>query len=215
MANRIDEATFVKRVREQGLVDEAAARHAIVATLEALGAYVPEPERDVLGLALPQKLAHALAARRFRGPGSAAALEKALMKSQHENLGYAREQLEIVCGALGEALPDEVATRVEHALEPSIAALFKPVSRDDVGEPPPYELAHSPKHHTLATGRPGSEHPIATSAPKDAQTESVTAENPHEDTKLSSTHGETQEREEESLATAHPRTDREIAESHD
>ena len=214
MATRIDEATFVKLVREQGLVDELRARHALVATLEARGAYVPEPERDVLGLALPPKFAHALAARRFRGLGNAAALEKALMKSQHEKLGFAHEQVEIVCGALGELLPEEVAIRVEKALEPSIAALFQPVPRD-VGEPPPYELAYSPEHHTLATGRPGSGHPIATSAPKSAQTESIAAENPHGDTKLSTAHGETQEREEESLATSHPRTDREISESHD
>jgi uncharacterized protein (DUF2267 family) len=214
MATRIDEATFVKLVREQGLVDEPRARHAIVATLDALGAHVPEPERDLLGLALPQKFAHALAARRFRGPGNVAALEKAVMKSEHEKLGFAREEIEIVCGALGELLPEELATRVERTLEPSIAALFQPVSRE-VGEPPPYELAYSPKHHTLATGRPGSEHPVSSSGPKGAQTESVAAANPHEDTKLSSAHGETQEREEESLATAHPRSDREIAESHD
>jgi hypothetical protein len=214
MTARIDEATFVKLVAEQGLVDEPRARHAIVATLEALGAYVPEPERDAVGLALPQKLAHAFAARRFRGLGDVTALEKAVMKSEHENLGFAREQIEIVCGLLGELMPEELLIRVSRAVSPSIAALMHQEPRE-VGEPPPYHEAHTPRHHSLATGRPGSDHPIAESAPHGAQAESVASENPHEETKLSSTHGETQEREEESLSTARPRTERAISQSRD
>ncbi len=214
MTARIDEATFVKRVAEQGLVDEARARHAILATLEVLGAYVPEPERDAVGLALPQKMAHAFGARRFRGTGDAAALEKALMKSEHENRGFAREEMEIVCGILGELLSEELAIRVERAVSPSIAALMKAAGRE-LGEPPPHAVPHTPRHHSLATGRPGSDHPLATSAPQEAQSEAAGARNPHADTKLSSARGETQEREEESLANARPRTEREIAESHD
>jgi hypothetical protein len=58
---------------------------------------------------------------------------------------------------------------------------------------------------TLATGRPGSQHPVSEAHPETAQERSVVnAENPHAETKLSSSRGTTQERRAETLATGAP-----------
>jgi hypothetical protein len=66
---------------------------------------------------------------------------------------------------------------------------------------------------TLAEGRPGSRHPLSEARSDRSQSESVVAtENPHADTKLSSAHGLTQEREGESLATGHSGSDRPLDE---
>lgn len=55
--------------------------------------------------------------------------------------------------------------------------------------------------NTLASGKPGSKHPLSGAKPDRAQSNSVArSRNPHEETKLSSTKGTTQEREKEDLA---------------
>lgn len=59
----------------------------------------------------------------------------------------------------------------------------------------------------LSEARPGSRHPVSEAAPKDAQQHSVAEDNPHGDTKLSSTDGLTQEREHETLAEGEPKVE--------
>ena len=210
----LDEEMLVQLVRDRGLADDHHARRAIVLTLEALGAHVPSPEREALARAMPLGLARAVSVERQRGPAQAERLYRAVARAEQATRGAAREHVQIVLGALGELLPEEIERRVERAVEPSIADLMRGAGHLSI-EPPPYGIARSSRHHTLATGRPGSEHPVSESPPPGPQLESVAAENPHGESKLSSATGETQEREEESLATAHARTDRTIAESHD
>ncbi len=204
-----DQGRFTRLVRERGLGDDSHARRAILATLQAFGARIPAPEREALARALPLELAGAVSAERYRGEGCADDLYAAVARTERTQEGFGREHVQIVMGALGEELSAELDRRVERALSPSLAELLRGSPRPD-SEPPPYAQAH---HHSLATGKPGSVHPISDSPPRGAQTESIGAKNPHGDTKLSSSDGETQEREHESLATAEPRTDREIAES--
>jgi uncharacterized protein (DUF2267 family) len=210
----LDESLFTRLVRDRGLGDERRAHRAIMATLEALGARVPAPEREALARALPLKLARAVSAERFRGTGSAADLYAAVVRSERVHGGFAHEHVQIVLVALGELLPEELVTRLERAVAPSIAELLAGAPRA-ASEPAPHRTSSSARHHTLATGKPGSRHPVSESPPPPPQSESVAAQNPHADTKLSSAHGETQERERESLSTSHPRTARTIAESRD
>lgn len=207
-----EEARLTKLVRERGLADDRSAHRAIMATLQALGSRVPAPEREALARALPLKLARAVSAERFRGAGTARDLYAAVERAERVKPGYAHEHVQIVLRALGELLPDELDDRVEEAIAPSIAELLRGFAQTD-GEPPPYAEVHSARHHTLATGKPGSAHPLSESPPPGPQSESVAAENPHADTKLSTAHGETQEREHESLADERPNTSRTIAES--
>ncbi|MBX3231426.1 MAG: hypothetical protein KIT84_10810 [Labilithrix sp.] len=70
--------------------------------------------------------------------------------------------------------------------------------------------------HTLATGRPGSRHPISEARHAGAHAESVVrSDNPHGDMKLSSARGTTQEREHEDLAEGKPGADRNLADATD
>lgn len=108
------------------------------------------------------------------------------------DIGAARELTQIVCGAM---------TIDASRLPPDVAALFE---RRDIGsgEPPPHKALHG---HTLATGKPGSAHPLSEAKAERAQSHSVVREdNPHGDTKLSSASGLSQEDAAESLATARP-----------
>jgi hypothetical protein len=58
---------------------------------------------------------------------------------------------------------------------------------------------------TLATGRPGSRHPVSEAHEDRAHTESIArSDDPHGDTKLSSSRGLTQERLRETLAEGRP-----------
>jgi len=208
----VDESAFIARIKDLGLADEAHAAHAARATLASLGECLPSPERTALLAALPPKLANYVAA--YRGPAEAEQLFERVRVHEGTTAGFAREHAEIVCRVLGEMLSDEAALRLHRALAPSVAALFNPPPPP--GEPPPYAVPHGERHHTLATGVPGSRHPISDAPPPGAQSDSVAgAENPHDDRKLSSSPGLTQEQTEESLSTEVPRTDRTIAESHD
>lgn len=214
MSMTLDEEMLVRLVRDRGLVDEPHARRAIVTTLEAFGAHVPSPEREALARAMPVGFARAVSVERPRAPSSAERIYRAVARAEPATRGAAREHVQIVLGALGELLPEEVERRVERAVVPAIADLLRGVIRPSI-DPPPYATPRSSHHHTLATGKPGSAHPISESPPPGPQSESVASDDPHEGTKLSTARGETQEREDESLATAHPRTDRTIAEAKD
>jgi hypothetical protein len=125
--------------------------------------------------------------------------------------GFAREHTQAVCASFGELLSAEITQVLESDLPPPIAELLRP--REE-GEPPPHRIARAAAHHTLATGRSGSAHPLSESAPPGAQAHSVAREkNPHGETKISSASGLTQERLDESLATSSPSTRRTISET--
>lgn len=117
------------------------------------------------------------------------------------HLGRAVESTALVCQALAEALSPGTLHRLHEALPEPVSALFTPRAR-----PERREYIHlDPARRTLAEGRPGSRHPLSEARPPGAHLHSVVGEdNPHGDTKLSSSTGLTQEREEETLATGHP-----------
>jgi hypothetical protein len=102
--------------------------------------------------------------------------------------------------AIADALDAEARARVRRALALAIGALLSP--RED-GVPPPHpEPPRAPAPGTLATGRPGSRHPLSEARADRAHAHSVVREeNPHGATKLSSAPGLTQEREGETLAS--------------
>lgn len=127
----------------------------------------------------------------------------------HERLGMAVEHARIVCSVLGSRLEPDLRVRLMRDLPPAVAALFgldaqtqatpEFVARTSISQRPP------PPSHTLATGRPGSLHPVSESRADRTQSHSVAAEpNPHGDTKLSGAVGLTQEQLGETLATGKP-----------
>jgi uncharacterized protein (DUF2267 family) len=123
-------------------------------------------------------------------------------------LPAAVEGTQVALAALAETLPQELVVRVRKQLHPELARALAP----RIDEPPP----ESPERHfqlegprtpqgTLATGRPGSEHPVAEARLETAHAHSVArSDAPHADSKLSTARGLTQERERESLAAGRP-----------
>lgn len=130
-----------------------------------------------------------------------AELHARVASREQVRLGVAVERTGVVCQAVAEALSPGALYQLRQALPEPMAALFTLREPEE-----PLEHVHlEPSHHTLAEGRPGSRHPVSEARPDRAHVHSVArADNPHEDTKLSSARGFTQEREQETLAAAHP-----------
>jgi uncharacterized protein (DUF2267 family) len=195
--------------------EEAAA--VLQATLVAMGQRLAPDVRDTIAAALPDEIGAVL--RRSESELESESESESeffdrVRRREGVSLGFAREHAQGVCRALGEILPGEALRALEEALPASFAELFHPPPPP--APPPGYRVAKSERHHTLATGRPGSRHPLSESRPPTAQSHSVVREaNPHADTKLSSASGLTQERLEESLATAHPSKGRRISNASD
>ena len=192
-----------------GLDDQDAA--AVTATvLGALGGTLARAEAEALALVLPVELAAPLVrgerARAASGGPAGGGLATRVAAAAQVPLGRAVEHVASVCRALAERLPPAALERLRAALPADTAALFEPPVAAEL-EPKPHVA-----RHTIAEGRPGSRHPLSEARPRGAQPDSLAAsDNPHGETKLSSSRGLTQEREHESLADGRPGPRRSIA----
>jgi uncharacterized protein (DUF2267 family) len=208
------QALLEQIIRHGGAANVKAAAAALKATLATLGDRLPDHERALLAGALPQRVAKVLHAHRYGGPFDILELYDRVARREGVPLGAAREHVQVVCRVLGEVLPEYVVRALQAAMPSAFAELF-------IVPPAPGPLSHHahvqpPALRTLASGKPGSLHPLSESRPPGAHSHSVAQErNPHQDTKLSSTSGMTQERADESLASAEPDTSRTIADAHD
>jgi hypothetical protein len=112
---------------------------------------------------------------------------------------------------LADALSEDVLTRLRRHMPGDMGQLFTPprAMTSTAAEP---HGKHAPgPGSTLADGRPGSRHPLSEANP--AHRDSVArSENPHADTKLSSSAGMTQERVSDTLATGKPGSHRPLSE---
>lgn len=213
--NQITERVLLDRITQiGGFANRDEADAALKATLYVLGERLPTDERKKVADALPLHASRLLQARKYRGPFDTAEFFDRVRRHEGVNLGFAHEHAQVVCQALGEILADDTHRVLADVLPDSLAELFEPPNRSSFAPEPQH--AHAGTHHTLATGKPGSSHPLSEAAPPGAQRHSVVREaNPHGETKLSSSAGFTQERLDESFATNEPDTRRTIAERHD
>jgi uncharacterized protein (DUF2267 family) len=208
------QALLEQIIRHGGAANVGAAAAALKATLATLGDRLPDNERNLLAGALPQRVAKVLHAHRYGGPFDIVELYDRVARREGVPLGAAREHVQVVCRVLGEVLPEHVVSAVQAVIPSAFAELF---TSPPAGHPPPHHARiQAPALSTLASGKPGSLHPLSESRPPGAQSHSVVHEgNPHQDTKLSSASGLTQERADDSLASSQPDTSRTIAEAHD
>ena len=209
----IDERALLGRIAEFGGLNATDAAVAIRATLVTLGERIEYEKRQVITRELPADLGSLFRARKYRGTFGIEEFFNRVRRREKVGLGFAREHAEIVCRALAELLSKDARSTLEHVLPESFDILFRVPT--EVGSPAEYRVPRSAKHHTLATGAPGARHPLSESKPRDASSHSVGEENPHGDTKLSSAEGMTQERLDDSLATAEPNTRRTIGSASD
>ncbi|NMO20103.1 DUF2267 domain-containing protein [Pyxidicoccus fallax] len=195
---------FLSRVTERaGLSDTAEAARTARAVLGVVGERLGRWERRALAEDLPAPLTGMLEDGTSGQDFDLAELHARVACREHVRPGFAMEHTGIVCQVLAEALSEGTLHRLHERLPGPIAALFTPREHRER-----FEYIHlDPGRGTLAEGRPGSRHPLSEAHPVRAHTHSVArSDNPHEDTKLSSASGFTQEREHETLATGHPRT---------
>lgn len=201
-SDTLDERALVERVAARlGGGTASDARRAILATLATLGECLAERERALLTGALGASFAPAVQRSVHREAFDAAELFDRVARREDVPPGFAREHAEVVLVELGRALPEPVRAHLGREVPPSIGALFSPPQH---GEAPAHDHRTPPAFgHTLAAGKAGSASPVSTARPPIAQSHSVVREdNPHGDTKLSSSEGLTQERLHESLADA-------------
>lgn len=198
-----DEARLLRRIQERtGLADPADARRVGRLVTSVLLEQLPAHDRAWLSRLLPKQWADL--------PGSAAAplTQRDELEDFYERIAareaaepsFAREHAQSVCSALAEGLDEDERTQLKNRLPAAIAALLVPRSRPAAPAARKQPVQPS-ERSTLAEGRPGSSHPVSEAAAQREHQESVArSDNPHGDTKLSSSPGLTQEREDETLA---------------
>jgi uncharacterized protein (DUF2267 family) len=212
--HRYADEALVTRVRERGIPSTAEAERALRATIAVLGERLTDDEAEALASRLPGQLERVLDASEYDGDFDAAEFYERVRRRENTGPGVAKEHADIALRAIGAALDEETCIRLRRALPEPIGRLFLAAEE---GTPPPYADAERPGRRTLATGRPGSRHPLSEASPFPAHTHSVArSDDPHAETKLSSAAGLTQERLRESLATGRaPGPERTIADATD
>lgn len=209
----IDEQTLVQHLENAAPFEDAgAARRAFDATLEALRSGLTDDEADWLAVDLGPHLAEPLLRHDYSGELSVNDFYRRAARYAGLRRSAATEQAQIVCHTLAELLPQAGVQRLKKHL-PGLAPLFTPTEAPAPARGPHAVREEPPGDRTLAGGRPGSERPLSEAGgPSErppgegvrrAHSDSVArATHPHEDTKLSSARGLTQERERESIASS-------------
>ena len=195
--------------------DESVAFHAFQAALKALRRGLMDDDADWLALDLGPELAPPLVREVYAGQLSLDEFYRWMGRFAGLRRSVAKEQAQVVCRALAELLSPAAVARLRRSL-PQLAPLFT-IPEPEPPASGPYRLHDEPSpDHTLAGGRPGGERPLCDAQPvggaetqaggsSTTHTHSVAAsDDPHADTKLSSSRGLTQEREHRSLSTAQP-----------
>lgn len=201
-------------IARNGLADPSAAERAARATLGAFAERLTVDETHALAGALPGDLGALVDATPYDGDFDAAELYERVRRREKTDAGTAREHAQIVLAAVAEHLPEDVLVRLRRHVG-DLGALLGG-GREPAIDPEDVHGYHAGHGRTLASGRPGSRHPVAESAPHTAQSQSVAAnDDPHAETKLSSARGLTQERFGETLASGTGVHTRPIAETDD
>jgi uncharacterized protein (DUF2267 family) len=202
MTTASSETQLLARVRElTGLRDDASARRAVQAVASVLFEQLAAHDRGWLGGFLPG--AAAASAAIHRPVAELPEFYARVASREGAEPGYALEHAQSVCIAIAEQLDEGAARHLAKVLPDALVPLFAARERTQAPRHTWHEHTHA--RSTLSEGRPTSRHPLSEAAPSDAQSESVARrDNPHADTKLSSSTGTTQERERETLAEFGP-----------
>jgi uncharacterized protein (DUF2267 family) len=183
------------------------AERMLAVAVRVLGERLLPDEAGPVAAALPDGLAGRLRAASYERDFDLDELYDRVGRGEGTGPGFGREHAQAAYQAIGEQLPEAVRLRLQKHLGPDFAVLFEPRRH---APPPPRPVHASPSPElgdgsTLATGRPGSRHPISDSNVSGGHAASVArSRNPHGETKLSSSRGLTQERLGDTLASGKP-----------
>lgn len=202
--------SFVDEIqRHTGEMDWLESERIATQVLHALRPMLRSDERRALAAHLPPSLGSALAGHTVEVDDDVERFYGRVALALKTPMTRAVEDARIVCSLLAARLSPDERDRLAHDLPVALAQLFltpagESVEADDEPSESALPAVHedAPSGHTLASGRPGSRHPVSESRLDRTQSHSVAREsNPHADSKLSSAEGLTQEQLHETLAT--------------
>jgi len=190
---------FLSRVGERAGLEAPAAGALAQAAFEALGRQLSDAGAHELAGELPPTLAEWVLDAEHGSERGAAALLDAVMRNEAASRAFAVEHAMAVCQVLAESLGPAALRALTGALDDDVGPLLQPREPRRAFQP----VRVDRRHRTLAEADAASARPLFRSGPPDAaHSESIArAENPHAETKLSTSRGLTQEREERTLAT--------------
>jgi uncharacterized protein (DUF2267 family) len=206
---------FVDQVEQRATFEPGVAARVIQATLRALAGQLPAIDIGLIADQLPAPMAAAWRAAEPSRATGAAALYAAVHLAIGGDPPRLTEQVQVIAQVLGEHLDLDGRLHLQRHLPESAAELVEPRSWQPL-EPRDRSLVGptSGQRRTLASGRPGSEHPITAAQADRAHRDSIArSPDPHAETKLSSGKPSVED-ERAKVATGHP-THRAIADAHD
>jgi uncharacterized protein (DUF2267 family) len=193
-------------------LDGAQAGRVTEAVIDALGELVTTDEAHAIAAALSPGLAQLLLVGVGRDPhGDVESLVAGVAWRENVPKSIALEHVTAVLSAIAARLPGEAQLRLKADLPRDIASLLTRSTPE--GHPARLERTRRhPPRPTLATGKPGSAHPISEARAGLPHTHASGNPNPHAETKLSSASGTTQEQAHETLAEGSPGPKRPLSE---
>jgi uncharacterized protein (DUF2267 family) len=207
----MDRRRILEEIAWRAALDLPQAERALAATMTTLGERLLPLDASFLAAQLPEELATYLRERERPGDFDLDELYRRVAEREGSRPEFGREHAVVVCRVVARHMGRGPREALRSRLPEDFAELLTPPPRAERG--PPAARMPRAREGTLATGRPGSRRPLFEATADRTQTQSVAAsENPHADTKLSSTRGISSEREGRTLATARPRPPHPIAE---
>lgn len=182
----------------------------VTSIFEAIGRMLAAAAVDPVAALLPDPLAESL-----RRAAASPELDEPLVElaeCERVSLGAGKEHVQVVLEQLATSIAEPERVRLAALLPDELASWLVP------WQPPPERRERAPvgRERTLASGRPGSEHPLSEAGPARGQHESLAvSDDPHADTRLSSTRGITSERSHTTLADGRPGSERPVSEGRD
>jgi uncharacterized protein (DUF2267 family) len=194
---------LIEEVRARsGFQSGEEAERMLVVVLEVLGEGLRDGQTLALAETLPRRARLALQRHAFEHELRPEEIYTRVEQRTGLKRSFAVEHTQVVCQVLAAAVGEEVRAQLAGRLPRDIAELLT-VRPSTASPPPPASPALQPGWgRTLADGRPGSFHPLSDAEGEAAHGHSVVcSDNPHGDTKLSSTQGHSPER---TLASGKP-----------
>lgn len=196
---------------QTGLSDRIVLVRAVDTALEALGASLSSAQvRETLAAAIEPPLRVGLRAGAGHPPVHIDDLYARVEEASGLRTGVAVEVVQMFFARLSRGLTPELRASLRRDLAREWSALIvEPEPAATPIEPRPHPGATPVRPDTLAGGRPGSTHPVADGHPPDSgHRESIAAsDDPRAASKLASTRGLSQERNDRDLADAKPGAD--------
>lgn len=210
---------LVEEVRfRSGFDDRDDAERVTHVVLEVLGERLDDHASELVASRLPGRFGDRIRSSVHAGDFDLQGFYDRVASREGVREGFALEHAQVVCRAIAERLDDEARQHLRKELPEPFFALFEEPQPSSRPPPPRHHGAETEPRHgrTLATAKPRPAHPVSDDRTGGAHRDSVArTEAPHEQDKLSSSHGTSQERRHHTLSEGRGGSSRPVSESED